>query len=296
MNRIRAGYCTVANPYNSSQWSCVLLRPDDVDVIVFWTRNPRPLFPFLGELDALGYPYFFHFTVLDNPRLLDPNTPPLSSAVATFRELSCRLGPARVIWRYDPIILSNVTDTPFHVNAFQRIASQLEGYTSRVVVSLLTEYRHVSQKMRKLEKNGLKLLQGDGLDDQSTILLCSIAEIAKASGMEISCCAMESSYNQFGLRPGKCIDDEYIWDTFGVRVSSRKDPGQRAECRCVESRDIGAYDTCVYGCTYCYAVRSFSLAKRNHVSHDPTSPSLLAFHPSGSLSKTMSSNRGGQNR
>lgn len=286
INRIRAGYCLVSNPYNANQTSRVSLLPDDVDAIVFWTRNPRPLFPFLRELDSLGYHYFFHFTMLDNPRLLDPKSPSLGSAVTAFRELSRRLGPDRVIWRYDPIILSNVTDTQFHIDAFRKIAGRLEGYTTRVVVSLLTLYRHVAQRLRKLEKSGLQLMKGEVLEEQSRILLRSIADTAKINGMQALSCSMESTLGRFGIRPGKCIDDEYLQDTFGVQVSSQKDPGQRPECRCVKSQDIGAYDTCVFGCTYCYAVRSFALARRNHASHDPTSPSLLTSHPMIPSSKT----------
>ncbi len=286
INRIRAGYCLVSNPYNANQISRVSLRPDDVDVIVFWTRNPKPLFPFLRELDSLDYHYFFHFTILDNPRSLDPKSPSLGSAVTAFRELSHRLGPDRVIWRYDPVILSNMTDTQFHMDAFHKIAGKLEGYTAKVVVSLLTLYRHVAQRLRKLEKTELHLLKGDVLEEQSRILLRSIADTAKINGMQTLSCSMESSLGRFGLRSGKCIDDEYLQDTFGVQVSSQKDPGQRPECRCVKSQDIGAYDTCAFGCAYCYAVRSFALAQRNHASHDPTSPSLLASHQMVSSSKT----------
>ncbi len=286
INRIRAGYCLVSNPYNANQISRVSLLPHDVDAIVFWTRNPRPLFPFLRELDSLGYHYFFHFTMLNNPRSLDPKSPSLGSAVTTFRELSHCLGPDRVIWRYDPIILSNMTDTQFHIDAFRKIAGRLEGYTTRVVVSLLTLYRHVAQRLRKLEKSGLQLMKGDVLEEQSRILLRSIADIAETNGMQVLSCSMKSAFGRFGIRPGKCIDDEYLQDTFGVQVSSQKDPGQRPECRCVKSQDIGAYDTCVFGCTYCYAVRSFRLAERNYAAHDPTAASLLSCNPTDSASKT----------
>ena len=286
INRILAGYCLVSNPYNANQTSHVSLRPDDVDAIVFWTRNPRPLFPFLRELDSRGYHYFFHFTMLDNPRLLDPKSPSLSSAVTAFRELSRRLGPKRVFWRYDPIILSNMTDTQFHSDAFHKIANKLEGYTTKAVISLLTSYRHVSQRLRKLEKDGLQLLKGDVLDEQSEILFRSIANIAETSGMQADICSTGPSLSGLGLRPGKCIDDEYLQDTFGVRVSARKDTGQRPECRCVKSRDIGSYDTCVFGCAYCYAVRSFRLAKRNYAAHNPTAASLLSYDPTGPPIKT----------
>src|SRR5512135_950390 len=109
MNRVRAGYCTVPNPFNANQVKRISLLPEEVDVIVFWTRNPRPLFPFLKELDVRGVRYYFQFTLLDNPRSIDPKTPPAESALQTFRALSEQVGPARVIWRYDPLVLSQIT-------------------------------------------------------------------------------------------------------------------------------------------------------------------------------------------
>ena len=113
MNRIRAGTCLVPNPFNPRQISRVSLRPEDVDVIVFWTRNPRPLFSYLPELDDRGYRYYFLFTLMANPREIDPRLPPVDMAIKTFRDLSHRLGPDRVVWRYDPIFLSSITDAEF---------------------------------------------------------------------------------------------------------------------------------------------------------------------------------------
>ena len=125
MNRMRAGYCTVPNPFNRSQVSRISLRPEDVDVIVFWTRNPRPLLPALDELDDRGYRYYFQYTLLDNPRTLDPKSPPVDAAIATFQTLAERIGPARVIWRYDPSVLSSATGADFHLERYARIAAAL---------------------------------------------------------------------------------------------------------------------------------------------------------------------------
>ena len=113
MNRVRAGTCDVPNPFNPQQVARVSLQPDEVDGIVFWTRHPRPLFPHLAELDKRGYRYYFQYTLLDNPRLIDPKVPPLETSLATFRELAERVGPDRVVWRYDPIVFSNVTGRSF---------------------------------------------------------------------------------------------------------------------------------------------------------------------------------------
>jgi len=84
INRIRDGFCAVPNPFNPTQVSRVSLKPQDVDVIVFWTRNPRPLFPFLTELNESGYGYYFQYTLMDNPRLLDSKRPPSGILIEYF--------------------------------------------------------------------------------------------------------------------------------------------------------------------------------------------------------------------
>jgi hypothetical protein len=109
INRIRAGYCTVPNPFNRNQVSYVSLKPADVEVIVFWTRNPSYLIPYLKELDDRDFAYYFQFTILNNPREIDPNSPSLSSATKIFKKISDIVSPDRIIWRYDPIVISKFT-------------------------------------------------------------------------------------------------------------------------------------------------------------------------------------------
>ena len=280
MNRIREGYCTVPNPFNRSQVSKVSLKPDDVDVIVFWTRNPRPLFPHLAELDRRGYRYYFQYTVLDNPRLIDPKSPPVETAIAAFRELAGVVGMDRVIWRYDPIVLSEATPVEFHVAAHAYIAKALAGFTSRNVISLVDIYRKAQSRLALLGKAGI-VVENIGPDDAATplpALLLPLAMTAHACGMEIVSCAEEHSMSQYGIMPGKCVDDDYIARTFGLRLNAKKDPAQRRACGCVVSKDIGMYDSCLFGCQYCYATSSFERAKQNHdAEHHDDSPSLLGW-------------------
>jgi hypothetical protein len=273
MNRIRAGACRVPNPFNRSQISHVSLKPEDVDAIVFWSRNPRPLFPCLSELDDLGYRYYFLYTLMANPREIDPGSPPVEAAIETFRELSSRIGPQRVIWRYDPIFLSSVTDPEFHFGAYRNIADVLKGYTTRSVVSLAHMYRKIQKRVAKLKERGIEVLSYD----RRTIglLMDSLAEIASENKMEIRSCADELDLQSYGIRPGKCVDDELILRVFGLKVDIEKDACQRMQCGCVKSKDIGMYDSCLFGCLYCYATTSFERARFNYQSHDPKSPSLL---------------------
>ncbi|MDQ7793310.1 MAG: DUF1848 domain-containing protein [bacterium] len=254
LNRLRAGYCLTSNPFNPRQVTRVALAPGET-VLVLWTRDPRPLLPALPELE--GFRHYFLFTLTAYPRHLEPGLPPLGQLVASFSRLSRLIGPRRVIWRYDPIILSRELDAAYHLQAFTALARALEGATERVVVSFLDPYPRV---MRRLKVNR---------DPPDPDLLGRLAGIAGEHGIRLQTCAE-------GLEPeGKCVDDGLVSELSGVAVPARKDPGQRPACRCVASRDIGAYDTCLHGCLYCYATRGRA-ARRNLARHDPRAPWLLA--------------------
>jgi hypothetical protein len=282
INRIRSGYCTVPNPFNASQVRRVSLLPQDIDVIVFWTRNPRPLFPYLDELDRRGYCYYFLYTLLGNPRLFDPHSPDQKAAIRTFQELSSRIGSQRVIWRYDPIVLSQITPPDYHRRTYEKIAQTLHGYTHRSVISLLDVYAKIRKRMDDAGRRGAQLLPFDGSETWFASLMDDLAGLASTHGMQIYSCAQELDLSAHGIKPGKCIDDEYIRVVFGLDVSHSKDPGQRKACGCVLSRDIGMYDACLFGCRYCYATSSFERARRNYAQHDPRSPSLLGWYESES--------------
>lgn len=272
MNRIRDGYCTVPNPFNPKQVSRISLKPEDVDVIVFWTRHARPLLPFLKELNDRGYRYYFLYTLMDNPRVLDPKTPSHKRSLNTFRELSHRIGRDKVIWRYDPMVFSTITTSNFHKETYQRIAEALKDHTSRSVISIVDIYRKASKRLRQLEKQGVYITEPT--QENLGHLMKSLSVSANANGMEIQTCAEKPDLILHDVPPGKCIDDRLIRKVFGLDVTQKKDPSQRAACGCVVSRDIGMYDTCLFGCAYCYATTRFDLARERHGNHDPASPSL----------------------
>lgn len=276
MHRIRAGYCVVPNPFNRKQETSISLKPEDVDVIVFWTRNPKPLLSFLPELDQRGFRYYIQYTLLNNPPELDPHVPRLESALRTFRELASQIGPQKVIWRYDPIVFSPKTDAYFHQRAYRQIAEALQGSTFRSVISLVDLYRKTQKRLDDLARQGLEILTYTGQPlPWFAKLMHTLAKIAHDNGMEIVSCAEEIDLQPYDIHPGKCIDDDYIARVFGLEVTHQKDKSQRKACGCVESRDIGMYDTCVYGCCYCYATSSFERARSNRQQHDPSFPSLL---------------------
>lgn len=272
MNRIRAGFCLVPNPFNPTQVARVSLTPEDVAVIVFWTRNPTPLLPYLDELDRRGYRYYFQFTLTGYPRLLEPGLPAPEALVEAFRRLAERVGAEKVIWRYDPLLFSNITDVAFHRQNFVRLADALAGYTRRVVLSLFDPYTSVMRRLRKVPQ--LELSEASAIEEELPDLLRFLAQMAASHGLEARSCAEARDWTPYGILPGKCVDDELIARLFGVEVTHTKDAGQRPTCRCVQSKDIGVYHTCRHGCLYCYATGEQPYLQTPTRHHDPLAPSL----------------------
>lgn len=279
MNRINAGYCAVPNPFNRNQVSYISLKPDEVEAIVFWTRNPAPLMPHLKELDEKGFDYYFQLTLVNNPKQIDPHSPSLEKAVDVFWQLSDQIGPERVIWRYDPIFLSSITPISYHIDHYARIAENLQGYAVRSVISFVDDYRKASKRIRDLAQKGIEVHPSEKL--MFTDIKEFVPELVKAAtnnGMELQSCAENINLIPLGVKPGKCIDDDLVRNLFHYDATSKKDPSQREECGCAISRDIGMYDSCLFGCVYCYATQSFELARKNHSEHRPDSPSLVGWY------------------
>ncbi len=272
MNRIRAGFCTVPNPFNPAQISNISLAPEHVDLIVFWTRNPGPIIPYLKELDQRGYRYYFLYTLMNNPKLLDPKSPSVKHSLNIFKKLSGLIGPEKIIWRYDPVIFSNITEINFHAKAFENIAESLCSYTFRCVISFVEIYRKIKSRLDRLSDKGFILTECDESISKLSVIL---AQIADKNNMEIQSCALKKNLGKFGILPGKCIDYDYISKIFGIKLELKKDPFQRKECGCIASKDIGMYNSCLYECQYCYATGSFEKAGINYRNHDSSSSSLL---------------------
>lgn len=286
MNRIRAGYCVVPNPFNRKQVSRISLTPEDVEVIVFWTRNPKPLLSSLPELDELGYQYYFQFTLMNNPSFIETNKVSLSAAIKTFQELANLIGSERVIWRYDPIVFSEDTDVDFHLQQYRDIAEQLSGYTGRCVISFVDRYGKNKGRLKKIEiEKGISFYDFEDIPEVFSDFLPSIGKIARQYKMQLFSCAEPYDLESYGINHGKCIDDDYIEEVLGIEVSHKKDSGQREVCGCVKSKDIGMYDSCLFGCQYCYATTSFDKARENHRKHDSNSPSLVGWYESQNYKK-----------
>jgi hypothetical protein len=275
MRRVRQGYCLVPSPFDRRRIARVDLTPGAVEAIVFWTRDPRPLLPHLAELEGWGYRFYFQFTLLDYPRSLDPGTPAAARSLATFGELARSLGPERVVWRYDPIVLSPATGPDFHLRTFRRLAGELSGACRQVVVSVLDRYRKAEGRLREAAREGAGPVSPE---EEARLLLRLIPGLVAAAGdagLRIRSCAETRDLASLGVPPGACVDGDLVESLTGRPLRGGKDPGQRKACRCVASRDVGAYDTCPAGCRYCYAVSGFRRARMLQAAHDPDAPALV---------------------
>jgi hypothetical protein len=267
MNRVRAGWCEVVNPFNPNQVRTVSLRPDDVDVLVFWTRFSAPLQPHLQDLEARGFRIVFLYTLTGYSISIEPGLPTLDRLLPDFITLSDRIGPDRIAWRYDPVLLTSLMTPEWHRDHFAGLAKRLAGHTYRVITSRTDFYRKT--RSRLAEVTDQTILEAER--DESGELLTDLTRIALDHGMTLQTCAESGSWAR---QAGKCIDDRWLNTLWNLSLSSTADPGQRKACHCIKSVDIGAYNSCLFGCRYCYATSSPERAWQIYKAHDPTVPQL----------------------
>lgn len=222
----------------------------------------------LDEIDKQGYAYYFHYTLTSYDNSLEKRVPDVQASLKTFKELSRIIGPERVVWRYDPVLLTEKYTMEAHFKRFEYMAKELKGFTEKCVISFIDMYKKCEINLKGVN---LQLLDADLMKKMAR----RFAEIAGEYSLSIASCAEDVSLEECGVKPGKCIDDGLISRITGRSISLPKDKYQRRFCRCVVSRDIGAYDTCLHGCRYCYANTSPRTAVRSFKNHDPQSPFII---------------------
>ena len=252
---------------NIHQISKISLSPEVVDGIVFWTKNPIPMMPYLDKLN--DYAYYFQFTVNSYGKDIELNVPNKNDIIIpAFRELSNRIGADRVIWRYDPILLTEKYTIDYHVNYFNELAKRLSGYTDKCIISFLDLYRNTQTHLKDI---GILPLG----DKEMYELAERLVEIANKNNLIIESCAEKINLEKFGIQLGHCIDCYLFEKILNCKMNLSKDKNQRPECGCMESIDIGAYNTCKNGCRYCYANFSDKTVVKNTSVHNPYSPLIF---------------------
>lgn len=265
-NRIKEGFLYVRNPMNIHQISKINLSPDVVDCIVFWTKNPEPMMDRLNELST--YKYYFQFTLTGYGPNMEKNVPhKKDKMIPIFNALSDKIGSRNVIWRYDPIIFTKKYTPEYHLKAFDQIAQALNGYTHKCVISFVDIYKKNLKNMNSME--AYELPHQELMDFAQ-----SLNNIAVHNGMTVGSCAERIDLKQCGIEHNCCIDKKLIEEIVGCKINAGKDKNQRAECGCIESVEIGIYNTCLNGCKYCYANYSDKSVAKNCSMCDTNSPLL----------------------
>lgn len=257
--RLSAGFCDVPSPYGGKPFR-VALTPDRVDGFVFWTRNAAPFAGALERVAGLGIPFVVQYTVTGYPRALDARVPGAGRAAERIAALADRHGPRATVWRYDPIVDSSLTPPDWHERNFARLAARLEGGVDECVVSFLHVYRKTRRRLdAAARRHGFSWRDPEA--DEKRALRDRLAGLAAERGMRLSVCS-QPEFTAAPAAAAHCVDAARLGDLAGRDVPARR-KGNRPGCLCAESRDIGAYDTCVHGCAYCYAVSSDDRAAKN---------------------------------
>jgi DNA repair photolyase len=278
-NRLAAGYARVANPYGGKPFT-VDLTPEGAEAFVFWTRNAEPFLDTLEALATRRRPFMVQVTVTGYPRSLERSVIDPERAVAQLREMARHFGPRSVVWRYDPVLITDVTPPEFHEESLRRLAAALSGSVDEVVLSFATIYRKTGANLGRLARES-SIAWRDPEPEEKRALLARLAEIAADHGIRPTLCAQPELLSP-GLEPAACIDRARLSDIAGGAIAGRE-KGNRPGCLCAESRDIGAYDSCPHGCLYCYAVGRPETAKRKLRAHDPEGAFL--FPPGGGATR-----------
>ncbi|MCI8624577.1 MAG: DUF1848 domain-containing protein [Provencibacterium sp.] len=270
LQRLRQGEALVSNPFRPRRITRLRFSPQTVEALVLWTKHPEPMLSLLPEIDRLGYRYYFTYTLTPYGPEWEPGFPAVERRIACFQALSRRLGPSRVDWRYDPVILTADRGTGWHLEQFERLCRQLAPYTTRCIFSFFDSYRHLGKRFAPPD------------EEQMFEIAAGFAAIAREHRLPLYTCAEPSDLSRWGIAHAACIDPQKIAELCGGRkISYKKDAGQRPACGCAPSVDIGSYDTCPGGCVYCYGTRSRIRAQQRFAAHDPGCPLLEGPPPDG---------------
>ncbi len=240
--------------------------------MVFWTKNPSPIIDKLELLEKRGHGYYFQYTLNDYEKEgLERNVPSLSERIESFKRLSGASGRERVIWRFDPLVLSDTICIDTLLSRVEAIGEEIHPYTEKLVISFIDLYKSVKMNLGRAGLGGIREFTVDEIDEFAS----GLEGLASRWGITVSTCAEEVDLSGYGISRNRCIDPDLIMRISGddpdllryIDKNPGKDPGQRPLCGCIRSTDIGQYNTCMHLCSYCYANRYPATVLNNYNNH-----------------------------
>ena len=270
MNRIKEGYVYVRNPYNKLQVSKYSLSPDVVDCLAFCTKNPHPMLAYIDKLKQ-KYNMFWFVTITPYGKDIEPNVPAFDKVIEDFKILSNKIGKNAIALRYDPILLNEEYSIKKHIEQFDKFAKSLKGYTEDVTISFLDLYDKVKRNAPDIRPP---------TSDEQIIIAKEFVKIGKENNMIIHGCCENPSLKEFGVDITGCMSQEIVEKAIGFKLNapsrqSKRTDGTNLMCNCLMGNDIGAYNSCMHLCKYCYANYNKNLVKDNYKLHNPNSPFLI---------------------
>jgi len=248
-NRIKDGFVLVPNPFNAKMISRIPLNPEGVDCIVFWTKNAAPM---LDKLDRLkDFKYYFQYTLNPYGKHIETNLAGVSKRIETFKRLSEKIGKEKMVWRYDPIFINKEYSIDFHKEAFARIADELKDHTKRCMLGFIDHYNHIRVELSRFDIKSLRM-------EDISEMAASFKQTIDHYPIHMDTCTVKVDLSGMGIPNGMCIDKVLTEKIIGYPISAKKDKNQRDVCQCIESIDIGTYESCMHGCIYCYAIKGDS--------------------------------------
>ncbi len=262
INRLNEGYIDVRNPFNSKLVSRIML--DDVDLLFFCTKNPIPI---LDKLKDIKKKIYFHVTLTSYKKDIEPNLPPKNDIIEGIKKLSNIIGKENIVVRYDPVFINNIYTLEYHVKAFEKLCSLLDGYIEKILISFLDNYKNV--------RNNYKVLKYKELDENDyKVIGTNFSKSARKHHMVVHTCAEIHNLLEYGFIKDECMSKELSLKLTGKKYKKWK-ARKNVPCECVEMVDIGAYNSCKHFCRYCYANYDEKQVNDNYVKHNPKSSLLI---------------------
>ncbi len=272
INRIRQGFVLVRDPFRHELLTRYKLDPEVVDILAFCTKNPDPMLRYMNELKK--FRQFWFVTVTPYGKDIEPNVPDKNNVLESFRWLSGAVGKKAVSLRYDPILISDKYSIEYHIRAFDKITSFLEGYTDSIVISFIDLYTKTKRNFPEAR---------EVTADERKELGKAFVRIGEEHGMIVRSCVEGIELSQYGIDVSGCMTKEKLEQACDIRLDAPKKQTARKECACLLGSDIGAYNTCLHFCRYCYANYDKQTVMKNFSKHDPDSPLLIGNIEKGDI-------------